>query len=576
MSNVSAFWKSYSLAPSRNVFIGAVFNSPSVSSYFAVNNEGNAFTLTGSDAIVSAKITQPFCSTTGLSFGEACTGELELVLANPALTDLNIPESKLVWKNAQVAVYIGVTDDEGNFYTQANPQEWSNELMGRYYIYDVSSDDGWNTIQLKGYDYMSRLNVKYEPNISFPATPNDIYNDINGQYFYPNSGCFSRNYAPYTNTQTTNDVYPETQLAAYREGTVKDYLGWLAGLIGTNAIVVGEGELLFVRPYFDSTPSNNYQLAWNDQYMNGLDVKDTQPFVLNSITSGTEDNVLTSGTGTGVSFTNPLMTQAILDSLLSELKGFTYYPLSCEWRCFPPLKAGNAIYVQQANEVYYPTLMMNQVVTVDGGYKATIDAYQTAVDVAVAASPTEQALNRVYSNLQQAIKDATELLKGAKGGIFRLADSDGDGINDGFLLADSATATAVTRCIIANYEGIGLSQDGGNTYVNAITHNGINASAINTGQLNAERILVNGNTLSDYFDVGLNADDKIQITLGARDSNIRLAEVNDKISFIDGDDNPLLSLTSTTFDMESLSHFRLGNAQLIVQPNGSVSLVPYP
>lgn len=576
MSNVSAFWKSYSLAPSRNVFIGAVFNSPSVSSYFAVNNQGTAFTLTGKDAIVSAKITQPYCSRKGLTFGEACTGELELVVANPALTDLNIPESKLVWKNSVVVVYVGVTDDNGDFYEQQNPPEKSNELMGRFYIYDVSSDDGWNTIRLKGYDFMSKLDVKYEPNIRFPATPNDIYNDIHGQYFFPDSGCTMPWYYPYTSATPSANLYPATQLENYVEGTVKDYIGWLAGLIGTNAIIVREGELRFVRPWFNSTPSSNYQLAWDDQYMDGLNVLDTQPFVLNSLTSGTEDNVITSGTGAGVSFTNPFMTQAILDSLLVDLKGFTYYPLTCEWRCFPPLKAGNAIYIQQANDVYYPTLMMNQVVTVDGGYKATIDAYPTATDVAVAASPTEQALNRVYSNLQQAIKDATELLKGARGGIFRLTDSDGNGINDGFLLADSATATAVTRCIIGNYQGIGLSQDGGNTYINAITHNGINASAINTGQLDAERIRVNGNTLSDYFDVSPNADDKIQVTLGARDSNIRLAEVNDKFSFIDGDDNPLLSLTSTTFDMESLSRFRLGNAQLVVQPNGSISLVPYP
>lgn len=575
MSNVSSAWKSYSLAPSRNVFVGAVFNATSYPVYYAADTSGNAFTLTGTDAIISVKFTQDFGSQKGLTFGEACTSEMEMVIYNPALTDLNIPASKLEWQNSVVMVWLGVTDDNGNFYTDTNHTYYSNERMGKFYISEVTSDDGWNTITLKGYDYMSRLDVKYEPNCHFPATPNDIFNDIKAQYFYPASGGSMPNYYPYKDTVLTSDVFPATKLENYIDGTVKDYVGWLAGLIGTNAVIYDNATLRFVRPYFDSNPPNNYQIAWDDQYMSGLNVKDTQPFVLHALTSGTADNIITSGSGSGVTFTNPLMTQAILDNLLTELDGFTYYPLSCEWRCYPIVKQGNAIYVQQSDEVYYPTLIMSQVITVDGGYKATIESYPTELDIAVAESPSEQAINRVYNNLQQAIKDATELLKGAKGGIFRLTDNDGNGINDGFVIADSATASVVTRCIVANYQGIGLSQDGGNTFVNAITHNGINASAINTGQLNAERILVGGNTLSDYFDVGTNNDGKIQVTIGARDSNIRLAEVNDKISFIDGDDNALLSISSTTFDMESLSRFRLGNAQLIVQPNNSISLVPY-
>lgn len=569
MGAYNSQWESYGLAPSRNVWIGAIFNPNSVSSTtYSADNTGNAFTLTGKDAIKSLTITQTYGDDSGFTFGVCNSAQLKMTVYNPALTTLNISESKLVWQNSIVKVWLGVTDDSGNFYNQSGWTHPSYALQGVFFISKVTSDDGWNTINLEGYDYLSKMDVPYVPTISFPAKPLDIYRDIVFQYFN-NSITSSAGYYKY-NSASASDADPATTMDTFLDGTVADYIGWLAGLIGTNAKMLPNNVLCFADPVSNSS---DFKLSRDVQYLAGFDMQDTNPFVLQSITSGTSDNPITAGSGSGISYVNPMMTQSILNGILTAYNGYTYYPMTCDWRYYPEIFAGQGIKVEQADSIYYPTLILQQTITVDGGFKSHIEAKSTKTTVELSTSPTERKLNRMYSSLQEAIISATNTLSGAKGGVFRLTDNNSDGINDGFLITQDPTATSVTKCIVANYEGIGLSTDGGATYTQAITHDGINADVINTGHLNAERIRVSGENLADYLDIGMNADNKMQLTIGARDSAIRLAEVNDTIAFVDGDDNQLMSMTSTTFDMSNMQRFRLGNVMFIIMPNGSLSLV---
>ena len=561
-------WEQYALAASRNVWVAAIFNPNNLHpTSYSADNTGDAFTITGADCIVNATVTQSFGSDKGLSFGECCLAELKIKFYNPN-TVLSVPTSKLAYQNSVIQLWLGVKDDNGNFYSGTGWHSYT--LLGSFWVDKVSSADGWKTVSITAYDYLTKLNVPYSPSISFPATPNQIFADIRTQYF--NGTATALGYYP--KNRESAEVYPATQLAAYFDGTVTEYLGWLAGLIGANAVISPTLELQFVDPYHD-TLANTFTVPLDWQYMNGVDWKSKQVFTISSLTSGTSENPITSGSGAGVSFVDPMMTQDILDDLLAEYENFQYYPVQCEWRCYPEIFAGDSICVEDENGNLCRTIIIKQTITIDGGFKSTIDSPANETEVQLATSPTEKSIQRVYNTLQQSIVNATNNLKGANGGIFRIVDNNGDGVNDGFVITDSALATQVARCIVANYEGIGLSTDGGATYTQAITHDGINASAITTGTLSAEHITVSGENLADYFDIGLNADNKMQLTLGSRDGNIRLAEVSDKISFIDGADNPLLSLTSTTFDMETLVRFRLGNAQIVVQPNGSLSVVPY-
>src|SRR5699024_5149015 len=94
-----------------------------------------------------------------------------------------------------------------------------------------------------------------------------------------------------------------------------------------------------------------------------------------------------------------------------------------------------------------------------------------------------------YSVLDEAVKNATKALRDAQ---TELAFSD-----NGILAVDKNDPNLVT---LFNSAGLGVSNDGGNTFENAITGEGINASTIYTGTMLADRIAggvlsaLNGNT----------------------------------------------------------------------------------
>ena len=76
------------------------------------------------------------------------------------------------------------------------------------------------------------------------------------------------------------------------------------------------------------------------------------------------------------------------------------------------------------------------------------------------------------------VLESVTFINGTEGGIFRPIDSNGDGINDGFILADRTDAVLPpdAKCMVFNFEGIGFSQDGGETYSVALRHDGNNWS----------------------------------------------------------------------------------------------------
>src|SRR5690625_1144290 len=94
-----------------------------------------------------------------------------------------------------------------------------------------------------------------------------------------------------------------------------------------------------------------------------------------------------------------------------------------------------------------------------------------------------------YSVLDNAVLRATEAL--------RAAETELKFTNNGILAIDKNNPNLVT---IFNSAGLGVSRDGGATFENAITGDGINASVITTGTMLADRIAggiltsLNGNT----------------------------------------------------------------------------------
>ena len=126
-----------------------------------------------------------------------------------------------------------------------------------------------------------------------------------------------------------------------------------------------------------------------------------------------------------------------------------------------------------------------------------------------------------------------------------------------------------------NINGLGYSKDGGKTISGvALTMDGqINANAITTGQMSAARVTVNGQTLSDFIDIGMDDDGHPVLRIGSSVSEITLKEYNDKIGFYGANGMLLAYWNNNSFELVELSRFRLGPMSIVVQPNQSVSFV---
>lgn len=83
----------------------------------------------------------------------------------------------------------------------------------------------------------------------------------------------------------------------------------LAGLMGTNALIDRSGKLTF-RWYTNS--GSTATIGRDVQYQSGFKRTTEEDFTLQALTSGYEDNILTAGSGRGIEFSNPFMTQTIL------------------------------------------------------------------------------------------------------------------------------------------------------------------------------------------------------------------------------------------------------------------------
>ncbi len=92
-----------------------------------------------------------------------------------------------------------------------------------------------------------------------------------------------------------------------------------------------------------------------------------------------------------------------------------------------------------------------------------------------------------YSVLDEAVRLATEALNSAQTELT---------FDNGILAVDKNNANNI---VVLNSAGVGISTNGGDTYDNAITALGINATVITTGQLNTNNVTVYGGNSGNFI-----------------------------------------------------------------------------
>lgn len=433
---------------------------------------------------------------------------------------------------------------------------------GKYYIpSDGVEDSGKLWVTVTGYDRMAGMTEDYMPTITFPATPAQVLADV----------CKQASVTPPAVTM------PSIQIAAPYTGTLRQQLGWLAGLIGCNAKFDATGNLVFCW-YAD----NGLTLGWDVQYMDGLELPADGAFTINSLLTGTEENPISVGTGLGITSTNPYMTAEQAAVVLAQISGNSLMPCKLKWRGNPAVEAGDSVTVTGRDGKALTVYVMEQRITIKGGMSADITCYGTEdADYAV-ESPTQKKLQQQYNDVRKAFRDATKRIIGAKGGYFEITYDD-DGFPTGWVIRNTPSVEDDTKMWIMSAGGLGYSSDGGKTVTDiALTDDGkILGSALIIKQddvdgLSAALSAINGELTSKI--TRAEAESEIKQTADAL--TVRITGLDDDLqlitkSFHVGDDGLVIGETDNPIklrlDNDTLQFLRDNVAELEITADGVVA-----
>lgn len=168
----------------------------------------NGTQTVGKENIISAKF-QETLADQNITIGSAYSQSFEFKMRMP---DVPIPLT-------------------GAYFTaEASFDETNWAKLGEFYINAVSTTDNYKTVSITATDRMALLTDTYTPTINFPTTPQEILADIANRY---------------TLEIDAKITCADVAITQLYEGTVRDYIGWIAGLSGANARFDREGKLTF-------------------------------------------------------------------------------------------------------------------------------------------------------------------------------------------------------------------------------------------------------------------------------------------------------------------------------------------
>lgn len=340
---------------------------------------------------------------------------------------------------------------------------------GKYYIpSDGVEDSGKLWVTVTGYDRMAGLTEDYMPTITFPATPAQVLADV----------CKQASVTPPAVTM------PSIQIAAPYTGTLRQQLGWLAGLIGCNAKFDATGNLVFCW-YADS----GLTIDRDTQYMDGLTLTTDDAFTIHSLLTGTDSNPISVGAGKGITTINPYMTAEVAETVFAEIDGKTMQPCTVKWRGNPAVEAGDIVSVIGGSGENLTAYVMELKTQIKGGMSADLTCYGPSDTDYATPSPSEQKFKRMYDDVVKSFQDATQKIIGAQGGYFEIT-YDKDGYPTGWTLRNTPTVEDNTKMWIMSIGGLGFSKDGGKTISKvALTMDGtINGAALAIGSVSQDAV----------------------------------------------------------------------------------------
>lgn len=411
----------------------------------------NGTTELAASEVQEISITEQFGSSDGATIGAAFSSQCKVVIYKQT------PALQLSGGNFTPSVGIMVGGEaqyvqKGKFYIPSDGVEKTGDL--------------WLTIT--GYDRMAGLTEEYMPTITFPATPTQVLADV----------CKQAGVTPPSVTM------PSIQIAAPYTGTLRQQLGWLAGLIGCNAKFDATGNLVFCW-YADG----GLTIDRDTQYMDGLTLTTDDAFTIHSLLTGTDSNPISVGAGKGITTINPYMTAEVAETVFAKIDGKTMRPCTVKWRGNPSVEAGDIVSVIGGSGENLTAYVMELKTQIKGGMSADLTCYGPSDTDYATPSPSEQKFKRMYDDVVKSFQDATQKIIGAQGGYFEITYNK-DGYPTGWTLRNTPTVEDNTKMWIMSTGGLGFSTDGGKTISKvALTMDGtINGAALAIGSVSQDAV----------------------------------------------------------------------------------------
>lgn len=335
-----------------------------------------------------------------------------------AMVTLTINQ-EVAWRDKAIIVSVGAEVDGTTQYVP----------LGTFAVTDCKQAEGTTTITAYDAAYYA-LGGIYTPNVSSGATVAAVLSDVATQCGLT----LATLPAAASTTSVVGDLTGKT---------CRDMVGYLAALVGCNALIDRDGKLA-LRWFSDSGQS----YSPSDYYNAGLSIDGTSALACiqatveetttdaDGNTSGTTNTYTAGGTGVGVTIQNPYMTQAILDAVWASVGGLAYTVGSCDIFHGLLVEPGDLVTITDKAGVAHTLAVMSLAMTVDGGCKTTLRA--TGESTTDAGAAMQGSLGGKVSQLVVDLAKVKQLIIEDSNGVTKIY---GGRIDTKSLFAQDITAT---------------------------------------------------------------------------------------------------------------------------------------
>ena len=330
-----------------------------------------------------------------------------------------VVNQEVAWRDKTIVVSVGAEVDGTTQYVP----------LGTFIATDCKQAEGTTTITAYDAAYYA-LGGTYTPTVSSGATVAAVLSDVATQCGLT----LATLPAAASTTNVVGDLTGKTR---------RDMVGYLAALVGCNALIDRDGKLAL--RWF---ASSGQSYSPSDYYNAGLSIDGTstlaciQAEVETTTTDGDGNTSVTTntytagGTGEGIAIQNPYMTQAILDTVWASIGGLEYTVGSCDIFHGLLVEPGDLVTITDKAGVAHTLAVMSLTMTIDGGCKTTLRA--TGESTTDAGAAMQGSLGGKVSQLVVDLAKMKQLIIEGPDGVTRLY---GGRIDTKSLFAQDITAT---------------------------------------------------------------------------------------------------------------------------------------